>query len=131
LGLEEDSWQVSFQSRFGPQTWLGPHTDETLASWGHAGVRSTSVICPGFSADCLETLHEIDSEARHVFLQAGGQHFTYIPALNDQPVHIQALADIILANLAGWLNVASVDPQERITIHNPAPQEVTNRVPTT
>lgn len=131
LDLEEGSWQVAFQSRFGPQTWLGPNTDKTLEDWGHAGVRSVSVICPGFSADCLETLHEIDIEACRIFLKSGGERFTYIPALNDQPAHIQALADIILPNLAGWLDFANENPPELITIHHSAPQEVTNRVPIT
>jgi ferrochelatase len=130
LDLEGGSWEVSFQSRFGPQTWLEPYTDRTLAAWGHAGVHSVSVICPGFSADCLETLYEIDIEARHSFQQAGGERFTYIPALNDQPAHIQALTEIIATNLAGWLNPDNTEPQQRDSTHPPARQEVTDRVAT-
>lgn len=130
LDLEGGSWEVSFQSRFGPQTWLEPYTDRTLAAWGHAGVHSVSVICPGFSADCLETLYEIDIEARHIFQQAGGERFSYIPALNEHPAHIQALTEIIATNLAGWLDFDNAALQEWSSTHPPARQEVTDRVPT-
>ena len=130
LDLEGSSWEVSFQSRFGPQTWLGPYTDKTLMAWGQDDVRSVSVICPGFSADCLETLYEIDIEARRIFQQADGERFTYIPALNDQTAHIQALTEIITTYLAGWLDTTDTEPQERISTHPQAQQEVTNRVAT-
>ena len=113
LELEDGSWQVSYQSRFGPQTWLGPYTDQILTEWGREGVRSVSVVCPGFSADCLETLYEIDIEARRTFQQAGGEHFTYIPALNEGPDHIKVLSGIILSNLTGWLDIANPDPSGR------------------
>lgn len=99
LGLEEDAWAVTFQSRFGPQEWLNPYTDKTLEEWGGAGVRSVQVVCPGFAADCLETLEEIDSENREIFLHAGGESFAYIPALNARPTHIDALARIIAERL--------------------------------
>lgn len=94
LGLADDQWQATFQSRFGPQPWLQPYTDETLERWGASGVQSVQVICPGFSADCLETLEEIAAENRHIFLEAGGKSFAYIPALNASPAHIDALAAI-------------------------------------
>lgn len=94
LELADDQWQATFQSRFGPQPWLQPYTDETLEHWGASGVQSVQVICPGFSADCLETLEEIAAENRHIFLEAGGKSFAYIPALNASPAHLDALAAI-------------------------------------
>lgn len=94
---------VAFQSRFGREIWLRPYTDETLKTWGREGVRDVDVVCPGFSADCLETIEEIGVENRDYFLQAGGGRFRYIPALNDRPDHIAALAEIALGHLAGWI----------------------------
>ncbi len=104
LNLAEEDWQVSFQSRFGPQKWLQPYTDILLDEWGRAGVNSVQVICPGFAADCLETLEEIKHSARTIFLKAGGKEYAYIPALNARPKHLAAIADIIQANLLGWLD---------------------------
>ncbi len=95
LELEDSVWAMAYQSRFGRDAWLKPATDETLRSWGEEGMHHVQVICPGFAADCLETLQEIDIENRHVFRQAGGGEFHYIPALNARPDHIRALADII------------------------------------
>ncbi|MCH9784765.1 MAG: ferrochelatase [Gammaproteobacteria bacterium] len=99
LGLRAEQWMVTFQSRFGPQEWLNPYTDKTLEKWGQEGVRSVQVVCPGFSADCLETLEEIDGENREVFLHAGGESFAYIPALNAEPAHIDALEAVVRAHL--------------------------------
>ncbi len=98
LGLDQDHWQLVFQSRFGREEWLQPYTDHTLAELGRAGVRRVDVICPGFAADCLETLEEIDQENRQIFLQAGGKEFHYIPALNENVEHIQAWLEVINAN---------------------------------
>ena len=95
LELEDSMWSMAYQSRFGRDAWLKPATDETLRSWGEEGMRHVQVICPGFAADCLETLQEIDIENRQVFQQAGGGDFHYIPALNARPDHIRALADIV------------------------------------
>jgi ferrochelatase len=103
LGLDANAWQIAFQSRVGPERWLQPYTDETLKTWGQEGVGSVHVICPGFSADCLETVDEIGREARHTFLSAGGQDFHYIPALNDQPDHMAALTEILLEHMQDWL----------------------------
>jgi len=102
LNLPPGAWQIAFQSRFGPEPWLQPYTDQTLAAWGRAGVRTAHVLCPGFSADCLETVDEIGREARHTFFEAGGQDFHYIPALNDRLDHLQALMEILAAHLEGW-----------------------------
>jgi len=99
LGLRDEQWMVTFQSRFGPQEWLNPYTDKTLEKWAKEGVRSVQVVCPGFSADCLETLEEIDGENREVFLHAGGESFAYIPALNAHPSHIDALESIVRNHL--------------------------------
>jgi ferrochelatase len=106
LELPEGRWQVSFQSRVGPEEWLGPYTDETVTAWGREGVKSLQILAPGFSADCLETLEEIDEQNREFFQEAGGGDFHYIPALNDRPDHVAAIADIVTANLQGWPEVS-------------------------
>jgi ferrochelatase len=104
LELPETRWQVAFQSRFGPKEWLKPYADETLREWGKSGIKRVDVICPGFAADCLETLEEIDIRLRETFLAAGGQEFHYLPALNVNPDHIEALANLVFKHAAGWLN---------------------------
>lgn len=96
LQLEDGSWQLAFQSRFGKEEWLKPYADFTLRDWGQQGVKSVQVLCPGFSADCLETLEEISEQNRDLFLENGGEHYSYIPALNDRVDHIDALRDILL-----------------------------------
>jgi ferrochelatase len=107
LGLAEDRWQLTFQSIFGREEWLRPYTIETLRELGAAGVKSVEVICPGFSADCLETIEEIGMENRDAFLATGGEQFHYIPALNERPDHIQALAGVVQRHLSGWCGVAA------------------------
>ena len=102
LQLTDGTWQVAFQSRFGFQKWLQPYTDKTLMAWGKQGIKSVAVICPGFPADCLETLEEIQMRYRDLFLDAGGERFSCIPALNDQPAHIDALMKLIIRNCQGW-----------------------------
>jgi ferrochelatase len=103
LDLPKERYVVAFQSRFGREEWLKPYTSETLEELAKHGVQSVDVICPGFAADCLETLEEIDGENREVFLEAGGRTYHYIPALNDSPAHLQALSDLALKHLQGWL----------------------------
>ncbi len=102
MNLSDDEWMLTFQSRFGPREWLTPYTDITLKDMARDGVKSVNVICPGFSADCLETLEEIRLQNRDFFLEAGGQQFDYIPALNDRPEHIQMLVDLICQHGQGW-----------------------------
>lgn len=102
LELAQAEYAVSFQSRFGPQEWLKPYTDQTLEEWGQQGVRSVQVLAPGFSSDCLETIDELGREGRASFLEAGGEIFGYIPALNDRPDHIAALTELVLTHLQGW-----------------------------
>jgi ferrochelatase len=99
LGLAADAWSVSFQSRFGRARWLQPYTSEVLAGLPKLGVKSVSVICPGFAADCLETLEEIGMENRDVFMAAGGERYHYIPALNARPDHIAALTALVRREL--------------------------------
>jgi ferrochelatase len=103
LELREDEYQMVFQSRFGREEWLQPYTDETLEALPGEGVKSVQVICPGFSADCLETLEEIAMQYRDVFLGAGGESFSYIPALNEDAAHLDTLAALARENLTGWL----------------------------
>ena len=103
LGLSRDRYEVSFQSLFGKEEWLKPYTDKTMQAMAKAGVRSLDVICPGFSADCLETIEEIDEQNREIFLHAGGERYRYIPALNDRPDHIGFLTELTLRNLHGWI----------------------------
>ena len=102
LGLADDRWQVTFQSIFGREEWLKPYTIEVLRQLGKSGVRSVDVICPGFSADCLETIEEIGVENREAFEAAGGERFRYIAALNDRADHIEALATLAQKHMAGW-----------------------------
>lgn len=102
LQLPEDEWKVSFQSRFGPTEWLKPYTGDVLQNWAKTGSTNVQIICPGFSADCLETLEEIQIQYRKLFLEAGGKQFAYIPALNDSPEHLDTLTDIILQHSQGW-----------------------------
>ncbi|CAK0753454.1 Ferrochelatase [Gammaproteobacteria bacterium] len=99
LQLKENEWTTSFQSRVGPATWLQPYTDETLEKWAKTGIQRVDVFCPGFSADCLETLEEVQLRYRDLFLSAGGKTYHFILSLNDRPDHIDALADLILNRL--------------------------------
>ena len=93
---------VTFQSRFGKAQWLQPYTEPTLVELAKKGLKRVDVMCPGFTADCLETLEEINQEVRHAFTEAGGSEFHYIPCLNDQHEWIAALSGIALRHLQGW-----------------------------
>ncbi|HZF78617.1 MAG TPA: ferrochelatase [Rubrivivax sp.] len=113
LQLSDDQVVVTFQSRFGRARWLEPYTEPTLRALAGQGVRSVDVMCPGFVADCLETLEEIAQEARDAFVEAGGQRFNYVPCLNDDPAWIAALAAIALRHLQGW--PTQPEPEDPIT----------------
>ena len=102
LQLSPEQHRVTFQSRFGRAAWLEPYTEPTLRELGAAGVKRVDVMCPGFPADCLETLEEIAMEGREAFLHAGGETFHYITCINDSPAWITALSAIAERNLAGW-----------------------------
>ncbi|RTZ58329.1 MAG: ferrochelatase [Gammaproteobacteria bacterium] len=95
LGLSEDEWVLLFQSRFGREEWLQPYADKTLQKMPGQGVKSVDVVCPGFSADCLETLEEVNMENREIFLHAGGESYQYIPCLNDRQDHIEMMAGLV------------------------------------
>jgi len=95
LGLSKDEFAITFQSRFGKAKWLQPYTDATMAALPSQGVRDVAIVCPAFSADCLETLEEIVGENGHIFTHAGGEKFRYIPALNDNDDHIAMMANLV------------------------------------
>jgi ferrochelatase len=103
LGLSKEHYRLSFQSRFGKAEWIQPYTSETLKQLAAQGVKRVAVVTPGFSADCLETLEEIAEENKGYFLEAGGEGYEYIPALNERDDHIQALSEIVRANIRGWV----------------------------
>jgi ferrochelatase len=102
LGLNQNEYLVSFQSRFGREEWLQPYTDKTLIALPSQGAKSVQLICPGFSADCLETIEEIDVENRDYFMGAGGERYEYIQALNADPSHIEMMANLLAQHLQGW-----------------------------
>ncbi len=102
LGLNDDQWLLAFQSRFGRQEWLSPYVNVTLKDWGKQGIAHVDVVCPGFSADCLETLEEMSEQNRDIFLDSGGQKFHYIPALNARADHVEVLSQLLLRNMSGW-----------------------------
>jgi ferrochelatase len=105
LELPEDRWQVTFQSRFGRAEWLKPYTQPTLEALARDGLRSVDVVCPGFVADCLETLEEIAIECKSAFLASGGKTFHYIPCLNERHDWINALRQITTTHLGHWLDM--------------------------
>lgn len=113
LGITESEYQTTFQSRFGREEWLKPYTDETLKAYPAQGVSSVQVFCPGFSADCLETIEEIAQENKEYFAHAGGKRYEYISALNDRAEHISALCQLITDNLQGWTINADPDRLQR------------------
>jgi ferrochelatase len=107
LGLDENAWQVSYQSLFGREEWLKPYTSDVLEEWGGHGLAHLDVICPGFSVDCLETLEEIAMENKEVFEEAGGGKFHYIPALNDRTDHVDMMANLVQKHTQGWPGTTS------------------------
>ncbi|SIS58971.1 ferrochelatase [Phaeovulum vinaykumarii] len=104
LGWPEGAIDTTFQSVFGSEVWLKPYTVEHVAELARAGKKNIAVISPAFSADCIETLEEINGEIREAFEEAGGESFTYIPCLNDDDAHITALMEAVSENLRGWLD---------------------------
>lgn len=111
LGLGPEGYRVAFQSRFGRAKWLGPSTEQVLKELGAQGVKAVEVICPGFAADCLETLEEIAMEGAETFLHAGGERLSYIPCLNDSPEGMRALTAVAEQHLQGWPTQVAADPQ--------------------
>jgi ferrochelatase len=111
LGLSAEQYRIAFQSRFGRAEWLQPYTASVLAELGKRRTARVDAICPGFAADCLETLEEIAMEGKATFLNAGGGEFSYIPALNTRPDWVSALADMVVEQLAGWLPSGPFDAE--------------------
>lgn len=102
LQLAPDAWSLSFQSRLGKAKWLSPYTDVTVERLARSGVRTLDAICPGFSADCLETLEEVALRYGETFREAGGTELRYVPALNASGTHLDVLASLARDHLAGW-----------------------------
>ena len=110
LGLNANEYMTTFQSRFGREEWLKPYTDETLKSLPAKGVKSVQMICPGFSADCLETIEEIGEENREYFMESGGEQYQYIPSLNSDDAHLDMLFELLESHMQGWQT--QTDPAE-------------------
>ncbi len=110
LNLRPEQYTITFQSRFGKAEWLQPYTAPSLQKMGSEGIRRVDTICPGFVADCLETLEEIAMEGRDDFLNAGGKEYHYIPALNEDDAWIKALGDLVEQHLSGWATKTPFDP---------------------
>ncbi|MCL4409412.1 MAG: ferrochelatase [Gammaproteobacteria bacterium] len=102
LGLSKEQYRTTFQSRFGREEWLQPYTDETMKALPGQGIKAIQVVCPGFSADCLETIEEIGEENCEYFMEAGGERFEYIPCLNADPQHLDTITEIVQQNLVNW-----------------------------
>ncbi len=107
LELEEGRWSASFQSRFGREEWLKPYTDARVRALAESGVKRLDVICPGFSADCLETIEEIGEENAGYFREAGGETLSYIPCLNERADHLDFLSELVMRHLQGWPEAAA------------------------
>jgi ferrochelatase len=103
LGWPQDRWHLTYQSRFGRGPWLQPYTIDTVRRLPAIGVKRLAVVAPGFSADCLETLEELDMENRQAFLEAGGERFAYIPCLNSGPLGMRVIETVVRRELAGWI----------------------------
>ncbi|WID94253.1 ferrochelatase [Bosea vestrisii] len=103
LGLSDERFRLTFQSRFGPDEWLQPYTDETVKALAQGGTKSLAIVAPGFSADCLETLEELDVENREIFMHNGGKDFAYLPCLNDSEEGMQVIEAVVRRELMGWV----------------------------
>jgi ferrochelatase len=104
LGLPTDRWLTTFQSQFGSDPWLQPYTIDTVEQLAKSGTKRLAIVAPGFSADCLETLEELDMENRHAFLSNGGERFAYIPCLNDSDAGVGVIASVVRRELMGWIS---------------------------
>ncbi|MCB1528027.1 MAG: ferrochelatase [Hyphomicrobiaceae bacterium] len=102
LGVDEEKWLTTFQSRFGNDPWLQPYTDATVERLGKEGIKKLVLVAPGFSADCLETLEELDVENREIFMHNGGEKFAYLPALNEGEEGIDVIEAVVRRELMGW-----------------------------
>jgi protoporphyrin/coproporphyrin ferrochelatase len=103
LGWPKERWHTTFQSRFGNEIWLQPYTDETVRNLAQSGIKRLAVVAPGFSADCLETLEELNVENREIFLHNGGEKFAYVPCLNDSEEGMRVIEHVVRRELMGWV----------------------------
>jgi len=103
LGWPETRWHMTYQSQFGSDPWLQPYTIDTVGRLARSGVKRLAMVAPGFSADCLETLEELDMENRRAFLDNGGENFAYIPCLNSSPAGMRVIEAVVRRELAGWV----------------------------
>ena len=103
FGWPEERFRLSFQSRFGNEEWLKPYTDETVKALAGSGIKRMAIVAPGFTADCLETLEELNGENRHYFEENGGEHFAYLPCLNDSEAGMRVIAHVARRELQGWI----------------------------
>lgn len=116
LALEADEWVLSFQSRFGRERWLQPYTIEIVQQLARDGIKHIQIVSPGFAADCLETLEELAIQNKEFFLLSGGEKFHYIPALNADAAHIDALFDIVQTHTHGWTTAVLDETTRRATL---------------
>ena len=112
LSLRDEQLVVTFQSRFGKAAWLQPYTEPTLVALAKQGVASVDVMCPGFTADCLETLEEISMQNRDLFLGQGGEAFDYVPCLNSSAAHVDVMEDVVLQHAGGWPGLGTDRPDD-------------------
>jgi ferrochelatase len=117
LGLNKDQYKVCFQSRFGKAKWLEPYTEPTVRALAQTGCKSIDIVCPGFVSDCLETLEEIAMEVKAAFIEEGGSSFHYIPCLNDSPIWIDALQNIVHTHMSGWPIDQASDSERNTSRH--------------
>lgn len=103
LGYSPERMRTTFQSRFGREEWLRPYTDETVQALAKSGVKRMAIVAPGFTADCLETLEELDGENRHYFEENGGEHYAFIPCLNDSALGLRVIEHVVRRELQGWV----------------------------
>lgn len=120
---DEVNVELTFQSRFGPEEWLQPYTEPRLVELAQSGVRRVAVATPGFAADCIETLDEIAIEARHAFEEAGGQHFSFIPCLNDSVDGMETIAAVVGTELRGWVDAEHRAPLRMVSDQQSAANE--------
>ena len=107
LNLDKDQWEMAFQSRFGKAEWLQPYAAKRFVDLPAEGIKSLTVVCPGFSVDCLETLEEIAIEGKQAFINAGGERFEYVPALNASTQHVSLMVERIINNACGWPEISA------------------------
>ena len=126
LNIEPSKARVVFQSRVGKEEWLQPYCDETMKRLPKEGVKSIDIMSPAFAADCLETIEEIDGENREYFMENGGESFNYIPCLNDEPEHMQFMAELVGRHIQGWPEADAARDKAHVAAQNQTSAELAN-----